>query len=205
MQRKTYGLSRLTLREGERGAVVLPNQAGAVNPLPQGGGLDPEGGARKELLPSFQAGCFRVRFLEEGVPERSPPYLLPQVRARPPRLSFRPCRSPPSPSLRPGLPIFLFRLRTIFLLATSPSSSGARTKGFGLASVDPTNTGRSPPCRTHLFPMSFPSCVGHGWKQAFFSQDRNENERSTSHESGRFLLPLRVRMHCTTQENRTKR
>ena len=206
MQRKTYGLSRLTLREGERGAAVLPSQAGAGHPLPQGAGLDQEGGARKGHLPCFQAGCLGVRFLEEGkVPERSPPYLHPQVRVRPPRLSFRPCRSPPSPSLRPGLPIFPFRLRTIFPHATSPSSCGARTTGFGLVSVDPTNTGRSPPCRTHPFPMSYPSCVGHGWKQAFFSQDRNENERSTSHESGRFLLPLRVRMHCTTQENRTKR
>ena len=174
MQKKTYGLSRQALREEERGAAVLPSRVGAGHPLPRGVGLDPEGGARKELLPCFQGGCFRVRFPEEGkVPERSPPYLHPKVRARSPRLSFRPCRSPPSPFLRRGLPIFLFRLRTIVPPATSPSFFGARTTGFGLVSVDPTNTGRSPPCQTHPFPMSFPSCVGHGWKQAFFSRDRN--------------------------------
>ena len=201
--RKTYGLSRLKLREGKGGG-GSSSQAGR-DILPQGQAWIRRRGA-KGASSMFPGGLFGVRFLEEGkVPERSPPYLHPQVRMRPPRLSFRPCRSVPSPSLRPGLPIFPFRRRTIFPLAKSPSSCGARTKGFGLVSVDPTNTGRSPPCRTHPFPMSYPSCVGQGWKQAFFSQDRNENERSTSHESGRFLLPLRARMHCTTQEYRTKR
>ena len=54
MQRKTYGLSRLTLREGERGAAVLPSQAGAGHLLPQGAGLDQEGGGQRGIFHVFK-------------------------------------------------------------------------------------------------------------------------------------------------------
>ena len=115
MQKKTYGLSRLKLREGGRGGGgSSKSSGGGTSPSTEGQAWIRREGARRGFLPCFQAGCFGVRFLEEGIPERSPPYLHPQVRVRPPRLSFRPCRSLPSPSLRPGLPIFPFRRRTIF-------------------------------------------------------------------------------------------
>ena len=172
-------------QRGGRGAAVLPSQAGAGHPLPQGAGLDPEGGGEGGIFHVFRRVVLGFDSLrKEGPGTKVLRIFIRRFGCGLLAFLFVLAGRFLSPFLRHGLPIFPFRRHTIFPLATSPSSCGARTTGFGLVSVDPTNTGRSPPCRTHPFPMSYPLLRWSWLETSLLSQDRNENERSTSHESG---------------------